>query len=103
MALTEIETVTPWFCEVGNLKTIADPEAYIKLFCMISGLQTSEHKGEWKQNPDAEIVDMLLVIQPREHFVNKQNEPTGTILSARNSQLRNKTPVKDNISASDYN
>ena len=38
----------PRFCEFGNLKTIADPEAYIILFCMISGLLTSEHKGKWK-------------------------------------------------------
>ena len=32
------------YCEFGNLKTVADPEAYMIPFRFIAGLQNSEHK-----------------------------------------------------------
>ena len=86
------------YCEFGNLKTIADPEAYMIRLRFIAGLQNSEHKlkvlEHLQQNPDAAIDDILLVIQQREQtvrFVNKQSEPNETVSFARNGQLRKKT------------
>ena len=86
------------YCEFGNLKTIADPEAYMIRLRFIAGLQNSEHKlkvlEHLQQNPDATMDDILLVIQQREQtvqFVNKQNEQNETVSFARNGQLRKKT------------
>ena len=77
--------------EFGNLKTVADPEAYMIRLRFIAGLQSSEHKLKvleyLQQNPDATIDDILLVIQQHEQtvqFVNKQNEPNETVSFARN-------------------
>ena len=74
------------YCELGNLKTIADPEAYMIRLRFIAGLQNSENNlkvlEHLQQNPDATIDDILLVIQQREQivqFVNKQNEPNETV------------------------
>ena len=93
------------YCEFGNLKTIADPEAYMIRLRFIAGLQNSEHKlkvlEHLQQNPDATIDDILLVIQQREQtvqFVNKQNEPNETVSFARNGQLRKKTTGNGKIS-----
>ena len=95
------------YCEFGNLKTIADPEAYMIRLRFIAGLQNSEHKlkvlEHLQQNPDATIDDILLVIQQREQtvqFVNKQNEPNETVSFARNGQLRKKTTGNGKISTS---
>ena len=83
------------YCEFGNLKTIADPEAYMIRLRFITGLQNSEHKlkvlEHLQQNLDATINDILLFIQQREQtvqFVNKQNEPNETVSFAVNGQLR---------------
>ena len=94
------------YCEFGNLKTIADPEAYMIRLRFIAGLQNTEHKlkvlEHLQQNPDATIDDILLVIQQREQpvqLVNKQNEPNKTVSFARNRQLRKRTTGNGNISA----
>ena len=61
------------YCEFGNLKTIADPEAYMIRLRFVAGLQNSEHKlkvlEHLQQNPDATRDDILLVIQQREQTV----------------------------------
>ena len=74
------------YCEFGNLKTIADPEAYMIRLRFIAGLQNSEHKlkvlEHLQQNPDATIDDILLIIQQREQtvqFVNKQFHLRGRV------------------------
>ena len=55
------------YCGFGNLKPIADPEAYMIRLRFIAGLQNSEHKlkvlEHLQQNPDATIDDILLVKQ----------------------------------------
>ena len=97
------------YCEIGNLKTIADPEAYMIRLRFIAGLQNSENKlkvlEHLQQNPHATI-DILLVIQQREQtvqFVNNQNEPNETISFARNGQLRKKTTGNGKISTGFHN
>ena len=51
------------YCEFGNFKTIADPEAYVIRLRFIAGLQNSEHKlkvlEHLQQNPDATIDDIF--------------------------------------------
>ena len=98
------------FCEFGNLKTIADLEAYKIRLRLLAGLQNSEHKlnvlEHLQQNPDATIDDILLVFQQREEtveFVNKQNEPNETVSFARNGQLRKKTTGNGKISTGIHN
>ena len=50
------------YCEFGNLKTVADPEAYMTRLRLIAGLQNTEHKLEvlehLHQNPNATIDDI---------------------------------------------
>ena len=86
------------FCEFANLKTVADPEAYMIRLRFIAGIQNSEHKMKvlehLQQKPDATIDDILLVIQQREQtvqFVNKPTEPNETISFVRNGIQRNKS------------
>ena len=61
------------YCEFSNLKTIADPEAYMIRLRFIAGLLNFEHNlkllEHLQQNPDATIDDILLVIQQREQTV----------------------------------
>ena len=98
------------YCEFGNLKTIADPEAYMIRLRFIAGIQNSKHKLKvleyLQQKPDATIDDILLVIQQREQnvqFVNEQNEPNETVSFAQNGQLRKKTTGNGKISTGIYN
>ena len=98
------------YCDFGNLKTIADPEAYKRRLRFIAGLQISEHKlkvlEHLQQNTDVTIDDILLVIQQREQtvqFVNKQDEPNETVSFARNGQLRKKTTGNGRISTGIHN
>ena len=98
------------YCEFGNLRTIADPKAYMIRLRFIAGLQNSEHKlkvlEHLQQNPDATINDILLVIQQREQtvqFVNKQNEQNEIVSFARNGQLRKKTTGNGKISTGIHN
>ena len=98
------------YCEFGNLKTVADPEAYMIRLRLIAGLQNTEHKLEvlehLHQNPNATIDDILLVIQQREQtvqFVNKQNELNETVSFARNGLLRKRTTGNGTISVGIHN
>ena len=81
------------YCEFGNLKTIADPEAYMIRLHFIAGLQNSEHKI--KVLEDLQQNDILLIIQLREqtvHFVKKRNESNETVAFARKGNYEREQP-----------
>ena len=83
------------YCEFGNLKMVADPEAYLIQLGFIAGLQNSEQKlkvlEHLQQNPDATIDDNFLretVNYKRRQPENAKLQPASTTKpkNARNAE-----------------